>query len=108
MVWVVAEDFPGEQDSVSRQKSSGDCVLASLNEVSAVSYDGSSSSSDLNNNLVINFDTRWRRYKMFFFNVKLPNEIEIHLPFSFYPPKFGCCPPFGEGKCRQRHKNDNN
>lgn len=47
MVWVVAEDFPGEQDSVSRQKSSGDCVLASLNDVSAVSYEGSSSSSDL-------------------------------------------------------------
>ena len=47
VVWVIAEDFPGEQDSVSRQKSSGDCVLASLKEVSAVSYDGSSSSSDL-------------------------------------------------------------
>ena len=47
VVWVVAEDFPGEQDSVSRQKSSGDCVLASLKDVSAVSYEGSSSSSDL-------------------------------------------------------------
>ena len=55
----------------------------------------------------MNFDTRWRRYKMFLFNVKFSNEIEIYLPFSFYPPKFCCCPPFGEGKCRQSHKNDN-
>ena len=87
-VCVVAEDLPG--DSVSRQKYSGDCVLASLKDVSAVWYEVWSSSSgysDLNKIICQGFRKNTFKLLLETSKYKISNKgmnIVNFLPFSFY------------------------